>query len=232
MTTAGGNCRRCSPHAECFLVAVGGVAGPPPAHLTRMGRPGEADRLRKDGGRRRASEETTAPLDAAEAVRAKRRNERQRLREVSDVVLDGRDAGWIYDCSIDMPEPTMYYPLYEESTARVNSVVHNRENTYALVCAADGSIRVHDNEGLDKSSLLHMHNHDVGGSTHAAVSFDGTKILSAGHDGNLFVYSAGIPGVAAEFQEGKELKVPTQPHIDDLLDPEAYCIEDAKQKEE
>lgn len=80
----------------------------------------------------------------------------------------------------------------------------------------------------------HVHNGKLGRVTSVVVSFDDSFLASSGLDGGLFVWRVTIEDIKSnEAYEAPEYgEVEQTDMIDDILDPNAYALEDAKLKSE
>merc|ERR1712110_337852 len=110
---------------------------------------------------------------------------------------------------------------------------------------ANGQIRVQQlDEPRDLTMMgaqwtLSMHDNNYGYITAVSASFDGAMLLTTGADGNLFQFSYMSNEELAEKIKENKAKLPSARKaeerdkvIDDIDDPNAYSIEDAKQKTE
>jgi len=107
----------------------------------------------------------------------------------------------------------------------------SRSSQYLLSCAADGSVCAGE---LGSDAYWQGRVHGASEGTIAGLSFDDAYLLSAGHEGNLFVHkvatadqkeavlsAVGLPALADAGSSGA-----------DILEASTYSIEEAKQKEE
>mmetsp|Transcript_24697 Transcript_24697/g.74172 ORF Transcript_24697/g.74172 Transcript_24697/m.74172 type:complete len:1868 (-) Transcript_24697:86-5689(-) len=151
------------------------------------------------------------------------------------VTLDGREAEYVYECSFDMEEPSMHYPNPNESTAVVRQIRRICQNDWLALLADDGSVRFHDSRDFMQSERYVLHNAEVGGVAAIAETFDRSHLITTGHDGNIFVMTAAVHGVARPLQpperELDHISADT-PDADDITSSEHYSIEDEKQKAE
>ena len=73
---------------------------------------------------------------------------------------------------------------------------------YLLTGASNGCVRVHPLPQSHSVTSLHsywvlaMHDNHYGAVTHLATTFDDSYVVSAGADGNVFVYSANLPATS------------------------------------
>lgn len=68
------------------------------------------------------------------------------------VTLDGRDAEYAYECSFDVEEPTMYFPMPDQSTAAVRRGLRICNNEWLAFPSVDGSVRFHATQDFSESS--------------------------------------------------------------------------------
>lgn len=70
---------------------------------------------------------------------------------------------------------------------------------YLLTGASNGCVRVHrlpqphSITSLQSYWVLAMHDNHYGAVTHLTTTFDDSYVISAGADGNVFVYCANLP---------------------------------------
>ncbi|XP_046572732.1 cilia- and flagella-associated protein 44-like isoform X2 [Haliotis rubra] len=171
--------------------------------------------------------------------------------------MGGFDAGYLYECKFLtdtekstmaeqlVDEPIRAVPVLESDDVPVSVIEFSNSGQQALFGMENGMIRVQQLENkFDISDLgpywsLSIHDNNYGHVTALRTSHDGTTLLSVGADGNFFQFGfmdderlvkkiaenkAKIP--SARKQEARERA------IDDIDDPNAYSIEDAKQKSE
>jgi WD40 repeat protein len=152
------------------------------------------------------------------------------------VTLDGEDRGFLYECSLDFPEPSAWYPMHGGSTAAVRAVHHDPTSGYLLLGADDGTIRAHETDDLSCSVALPLHDGAVGRPKCLVPSFDMSRLLTVGADGNFFVLRVALDGFAERKQRSYAKLLPpfaeTEASVPDILAANFYSIEEAKQKEE
>ncbi|XP_067931339.1 cilia- and flagella-associated protein 44-like [Watersipora subatra] len=168
--------------------------------------------------------------------------------------MDDFDAGYLYQCKFTdegelqrVPEDERYKPIRTVAVDDLGetpiSVIHFSDTHKQVLCGTQtGVIRAHPLSSADFSNTnsyweLSMHDNHVGAISAIEVSYDGAYVITVGQDGNFFAYNymsqkevdeevvkAKIPS-AFKLPEDKQLP-------DDIEDPQAYSIEDAKQKAE
>ncbi|XP_059142623.1 cilia- and flagella-associated protein 44-like isoform X2 [Physella acuta] len=166
------------------------------------------------------------------------------------------DAGYLYECrflpeeekALMMPDnidkPLRAIPVSESSDIPIEVIQFSNSGQSVVFGMANGQLRVQQlNEPNDLSELgpqwtLSMHDNSYGKVTSVVSSFDGTMVLTSGADGNFFQFSFMTQEELEEKIKENKAKLPSaryieqQKLIDDIEDPNAYSIEDAKQKSE
>lgn len=151
------------------------------------------------------------------------------------VSLDGADAGFVYECTFDMPEPTMWYPMHNESTVPITLVNYEPSREYAIFGAEDGTIRFHKVDDLTESMNLPLHDGNAGPLSCIKATFDRKHLISVGCDGNFFLSKVNLGGFSLSgTTEAIELaEIPNSVEdIKDLAEEGSYSIEEFKQKSE
>eukprot|EP00054_Salpingoeca_dolichothecata_P028412 m.215633 g.215633 ORF g.215633 m.215633 type:complete len:1145 (+) comp26213_c1_seq1:4271-7705(+) len=150
-------------------------------------------------------------------------------RDTFMVVVGGDDSGYLYECSFQMELPLSAVELHNSSA--LASMATTKDNSFWVVGASDGSVRAYSCQDANTNLLLPMHDNGQGVAD-VCISFDDTHLISAGLDGNLFVYHSALSGEKLEPQQGDEIPTIEYDKVDDILDPNTYSIEEAKQKAE
>ena len=108
----------------------------------------------------------------------------------------------------------LYMHIYTHTHTHTHTYTHSSSGHYLLVGASNGSLRVHPLLPLSHSlsSLqaywsLNMHDNHTGRLTHLTTTCDDRYVISAGEDGNVFVYLANLPSVVAKETVPKSLEV-------------------------
>ncbi|KAK6165219.1 hypothetical protein SNE40_023570 [Patella caerulea] len=167
------------------------------------------------------------------------------------------DAGYLYECKFasdndksSLPEDVYNQPV--KSVAVVDSldvpitvIRFSNNGQQAIFGMENGKIRVQQlDEVFDISTMashwmLSVHDNHYGHVTGLALSFDSLKLLSVGADGNFFMFNYMEQQKLDEKIAENKAKIPSarkeddrEEPIDDIDDPNAYSIEDAKQKAE
>nr|CAB3230210.1 WD repeat-containing protein 52-like [Phallusia mammillata] len=168
------------------------------------------------------------------------------------------DAGYLYECvfpddsSSDEDatnEPIKAIPVQESSDVPITTIRFSSDRHKVFVGFQNGQIRVYpieadpeatfDLDMLGSNWNLNMHDNQHGRVTNIEESHDGSYVFSCGGDGNLFGFYSLAHEEIVKSMEGKRASLPS-PHkrsaddrlIDDIDDPHAYSIEDAKLKAE
>uniref|UniRef100_F6VRS6 Cilia- and flagella-associated protein 44 n=1 Tax=Ciona intestinalis TaxID=7719 RepID=F6VRS6_CIOIN len=176
--------------------------------------------------------------------------------------MDGYDAGYLYECVFKdedqdeevSSEPTRAIPVKappDSSDVPISRISFTTDRRKLVAGFLDGMIRVYPLEGdpelpfdLDMMGAhwdMNMHDNDTGSITNIVESYDGAYLFSGGSDGNIFGYHSLAHEEIVKSMEGKRAKLPTpkkqkrivgEMSVDDINDPQAYSIEDAKLKAE
>ncbi|KAF6034679.1 hypothetical protein EB796_007012 [Bugula neritina] len=168
--------------------------------------------------------------------------------------MDDFDAGYLYQCQFkeeaelqkipaeDRYQPIRSIPVEGLPETPISTMKFSDTHQQVLVGSQTGVIRAHPITGsdlVDTSSYwqLAMHDNQNGSITSINISYDGSYIITVGQDGNFFVYNyMSQKEVDAEVVKAKipsALKLAEDQKLpDDIEDPKAYSIEDAKQKAE
>ncbi|XP_063718325.1 cilia- and flagella-associated protein 44-like isoform X2 [Symsagittifera roscoffensis] len=176
--------------------------------------------------------------------------------------LSGFDAGFLYECqfaeseavrlSESYGEPLRWIeiPEMQEKAVSCLSQCVTKNTEMILLGLEDGKIRIQipndvsdPNEpiafnDLAKFWVLPMHDTESGSLSVVKTSANGKFLVSAGRDGNLYVFTFLPPDELEEAMAPAMLPSPrailddTAGKLEDIKDPKAYSIEDAKQKAE
>ncbi|KAK6963908.1 cilia- and flagella-associated protein 44 [Biomphalaria glabrata] len=167
------------------------------------------------------------------------------------------DAGYLYECKFSSPEeqahmmpdnidkPLRAIPVLESGDMPIHVVHFSNNGHWAMFGMANGQIRIQQlEEPRDLSMLgpqwtLSMHDNTYGKITSIVTSLDGNIVLSSGADGNFFQYlfmsqeelDEKIKENKAKLPSARRTETQGKP-VDDIDDPNAYSIEDTKQKSE
>ncbi|XP_048254045.1 cilia- and flagella-associated protein 44-like isoform X2 [Haliotis rufescens] len=171
--------------------------------------------------------------------------------------MGGFDAGYLYECKFLteeeksamaeqlVDEPIRTVPVLESDDVPVSVIQFSNSGQQALFGMENGMIRVQQLENkFDIADLgpywaLSIHDNNYGHVTALKVSYDGTTLLSVGADGNFFQFAFMDDEKLVKKIAENKAKIPSARKqeerdrtIDDIDDPNAYSIEDAKQKSE
>ncbi|KAF7483613.1 Hypothetical predicted protein [Marmota monax] len=170
------------------------------------------------------------------------------------VSLGGYDAGFLYHCEFPLcdkssnfeeqrDEPFDFRFLEDTEENPIQTIIFSFSQTMMFCGMRNGAIRVYilnQNEPL-LSSLedywhFSIHDNDYGCVKSMVTSFDDRFLITAGADNNIFVFTIFSE---LEFLKIVKAKVPspkfgieTQPPTEDIEDPKAYSIENARKKRE
>ncbi|KAH9503836.1 Cilia- and flagella-associated protein 44 [Bulinus truncatus] len=167
------------------------------------------------------------------------------------------DAGYLYECKFTSPEeqalmmpdnidkPLKAVPVLESEDVPIQVVHYSNNGQWVFFGLANGQVRVQQlEEPRDLAQLgpqwtLSIHDNTYGQITSVVTSFDGSVVLTCGADGNFFQFlfmsqeelEEKIRENKAKLPSARKVDLLGKP-IDDIDDPNAYSIEDAKQKSE
>ncbi|XP_063486095.1 cilia- and flagella-associated protein 44 isoform X3 [Symphalangus syndactylus] len=173
---------------------------------------------------------------------------------VKSKILGDYDSGFLYHCEFppcdessdfkeqkDEPIDVRYLEDTEDNPIR--TITFNINKVMMFCGMKNGAIRVYVLNQNDPSltSLVdywhfNMHDNNYGCIKSIASSFDDRFLVTAGADGNIFVFN-----IFSEFMLRKDMKakvpsprfgIETEPIPEDIEDPKAYSIENARRKRE
>ncbi|KAM6162750.1 cilia- and flagella-associated protein 44 [Erethizon dorsatum] len=170
------------------------------------------------------------------------------------VSLGGYDSGFLYHCEFppydessdfkaQKDEPFDFRFLEDTEDNPVQTITFSFNQSMMFCGMRNGAIRVyvlHPND-LSLASLEHywhfnVHDSDYGCVKRVLTSFDDRFLVTVGADSNIFIFN-----IISEFvlKKGTKAKVPsprfgieTEPIPEDIDDPKAYSIENARRKRE
>ncbi|KAL5020106.1 hypothetical protein ScPMuIL_002998 [Solemya velum] len=168
----------------------------------------------------------------------------------------GFDAGYLYECKflsddekaiMDeelVDQPIRSVAVLESDDIPISMMKYSPNGRQILLGMQNGSIRIQSLETeFDLSTLgpywrLNTHDNTYGHVTGMIVSQDNSILLSVGADGNFFHFNImdqekidkKVAAAKAKLPSAK--KAGEEKIVDDIDDPNAYSIEDAKQKAE
>ncbi|PNI53932.1 CFAP44 isoform 8 [Pan troglodytes] len=170
------------------------------------------------------------------------------------VSLGGYDSGFLYHCEFppcdessdfkeQKDEPIDVRYLADTEDNPIQTITFNINKVMMFCGMKNGAIRVYVLNQNDPSltSLVdywhfNMHDNNYGCIKSIASSFDDRFLVTAGADGNIFVFN-----IFSEFMLRKDMKakvpsprfgIETEPIPEDIEDPKAYSIENARRKRE
>ncbi|XP_069058886.1 cilia- and flagella-associated protein 44 isoform X1 [Pleurodeles waltl] len=170
--------------------------------------------------------------------------------------LGGYDAGYLYHCQFDLNEDVTEDPSLRQDEPFDVLPIENTEmnpirkmyfsnNQQLLLCGMEnGAVRVYPLEASDPQlDSLHgywslgIHDNQYGHIQAICSSYDNQFLVTCGADGNIFSFSILSQEDIEKDMRGKRAKVPSpRLHLEkekvpeDIEDPNAYSIENAKQK--
>ncbi|XP_045641123.1 cilia- and flagella-associated protein 44 isoform X3 [Ursus americanus] len=172
---------------------------------------------------------------------------------VKSKILGGYDAGFLYHCEFPLSdkssaitkkkdEPFDFRLLEDTEDNPIQTITFSIHQDMMFCGMQNGAIRVYilnqDNPSLMIEDYWHFNIHDnnYGCIKGISTSFDDRFLVTTGADSNIFVFT-----IFSEFELKKDIraKVPsprfgieTEPIPEDIEDPKAYSIENARRKRE
>ncbi|XP_043929077.1 cilia- and flagella-associated protein 44 [Protopterus annectens] len=170
--------------------------------------------------------------------------------------LSGYDSGMLYHCQFPQhknanedfskqhDEPFAFVPVENADNTSVRSIHFSKQ---LMICGMEnGTLRVYPLQANDLTLAsmhgywsLPMHDNQYGCIRSVCSSYDGQFVVSCGADSNIFVYSLLSQEDIEQAMKGKRAKIPSPRKdlilgkvVEDIEDPNAYSIENAKQKAE
>ncbi|KAL2805099.1 cilia- and flagella-associated protein 44 isoform 2 [Daubentonia madagascariensis] len=170
------------------------------------------------------------------------------------VSLGGYDSGFLYHCEFppydknsdfkeQKDEPFDFRFLEDTENNPVQTITFSINQTMMFCGMRNGAIRVYVLSQNDPSltSLedywhFNVHDNNYGCIKSIATSFDDFFLMTAGADSNIFVFN-----IFSEYMLRKDIKakvpsprfgIETEPIPEDIEDPKAYSIENARRKRE
>nr|XP_033799273.1 cilia- and flagella-associated protein 44 isoform X2 [Geotrypetes seraphini] len=173
-------------------------------------------------------------------------------------IKGGYDSGFLYHCkfpneqndpndfSLRKDEPFYVVPM-EHTDDNPIQKIHFSSNKNLMFCGMeDGAVRVYPLLSNDPflSSIqgywtLNMHDNNYGYIQALTSSYEGQFLITCGADGNIFIFSILLQEDIEKVMKVKRAKVPSprrelemEKAAEDIEDPKAYSIENAKLKRE
>ncbi|XP_037601374.1 cilia- and flagella-associated protein 44 isoform X2 [Cebus imitator] len=170
------------------------------------------------------------------------------------VSLGDYDSGFLYHCEFppcdksnnfeeQKDEPFDVHYLENTDDNPIQTITFNINKIMMFCGMKNGAIRVYvlDENDPSLTSLVNywhfnMHDNNYGCIKSIASSFDDRFLVTTGGDGNIFVFN-----IFSEFMLRKDIKakvpsprfgIETEPIPEDIEDPKAYSIENARRKRE
>ncbi|XP_059133113.1 cilia- and flagella-associated protein 44 isoform X2 [Peromyscus eremicus] len=173
---------------------------------------------------------------------------------VKSKILGNYDAGFLYHCQFppffsdsdfqnQADEPFDFRFLEDTEDNPIQTFAFSSNQTMMFCGMRNGGIRVYILSESDPSltSLkdywhFNVHDNNYGCVKGISASFDDQYLVTAGADGNIFVFSV-ISQVVAEKEAKAKVPSPrfgieSEPIPEDIEDPKAYSIENARRKRE
>uniref|UniRef100_A0A671DQ09 Cilia- and flagella-associated protein 44 n=1 Tax=Rhinolophus ferrumequinum TaxID=59479 RepID=A0A671DQ09_RHIFE len=170
------------------------------------------------------------------------------------VSLGGYDSGFLYHCELppydknsditEKKDEPFDFRLIEDTEDNPIQTITFSVNQDMMFCGMqDGAIRVYilSRNDLSLTNMenywhFNIHDNNYGCIKGISTSFDDRFLVTTGADSNIFVFSIFSE---FEFRESIKAKVPsprlgieTEPIPEDIFDPKAYSIENARRKRE
>ncbi|XP_057162733.1 cilia- and flagella-associated protein 44 isoform X3 [Ursus arctos] len=173
---------------------------------------------------------------------------------VKSKILGGYDAGFLYHCEFPLSdkssaitkkkdEPFDFRLLEDTEDNPIQTITFSIHQDMMFCGMQNGAIRVYilnqDNPSLmniEDYWHFNIHDNNYGCIKGISTSFDDRFLVTTGADSNIFVFT-----IFSEFELKKDIraKVPsprfgieTEPIPEDIEDPKAYSIENARRKRE
>ncbi|KAL4229263.1 hypothetical protein ACF0H5_012303 [Mactra antiquata] len=165
------------------------------------------------------------------------------------------DAGYLYKCKFSeedttnrdetiVDEPIQSVAVVDSEDMPINTITWSKNGMQALFGMMNGQIRIQNLEeaysiaAMGPFWCLSVHDNNYGHITSLKESYDGKVLVSTGADGNFFQFSImqqeqldqKIAENKAKLPSAKKFDEDSKP--DDINNPDAYSIEEAKQKAE
>ncbi|XP_064412807.1 cilia- and flagella-associated protein 44 [Latimeria chalumnae] len=174
------------------------------------------------------------------------------------LVMGGYDSGFLYHCHFsgtDDPnndpterwdEPLGYLPLENVDENPIQKVCFSSNKRLLLCGMENGQVRVYPLQSNDLIRIplegyweLNSHDNNYGCINGICTSYDDQFIVTCGADSNIFVFSVMPEEDIEEALKAKKATVPSprkdlekEKAVEDIEDPNAYSIENAKQRAE
>ncbi|KAK7105366.1 cilia- and flagella-associated protein 44-like [Littorina saxatilis] len=166
------------------------------------------------------------------------------------------DAGYLYKCKFteedtkakthaDMvDEPVLSVAVADSKDVPISTLKFSVSGGQVLFGMEDGSVRVqtlltpHSLANMGAFWCLPMHDAQTGRVRALALTYEQTQLMSVGDDGNFFLYNYMADEELQKRIAENKARLPSARKedldkiVDDIDDPSAYSIEDAKQKAE
>ncbi|XP_078415672.1 cilia- and flagella-associated protein 44 [Cetorhinus maximus] len=172
--------------------------------------------------------------------------------------VTGYDCGYLYHCkfteeesvnkdgSINMKEPFAFLAIEDASENPIRQMVFNSEGNLLFCGMENGAVRIYpllfndfDLKSMQIFWSLSIHDNDYGHIKRICISYDSQFLVTCGADGNIFAFSILPQEDIVELMRGRQARVPsprkdlaTDKIADDIDDPSAYSLENAKKKAE
>ncbi|MBN3326680.1 CFA44 protein, partial [Atractosteus spatula] len=172
--------------------------------------------------------------------------------------MGGYDSGFLYHCKFSeqqdaeqdplerQDEPFSFLPVQDTDRDPIRTMSFSSNRQLLLCGMQSGQVRVYplqpDSPVLPSMQgfwALSVHDNQYGALRRVCCSHDDQFVLTAGEDGNIFVFSLLPQEDLHRALEKKRAKVPSpreglekEKVAEDIEDPNAYSIETAKQKSE
>ncbi|XP_048448621.1 cilia- and flagella-associated protein 44-like, partial [Rhincodon typus] len=170
----------------------------------------------------------------------------------------GYDSGYLYHCEfsdeerineddvINKEEPFAFLAIEDASENSIRQMIFNSERSLLFCGMENGAIRIYplsfndyDLKSMQIFWSLNAHDNESGHIKRICISYDDQFLVTCGADGNIFAFSILPEEDIAELLRGKQAQVPSprrdlaiEKIADDIDDPNAYSLENAKKKAE
>eukprot|EP00798_Chlamydomonas_sp_ICE-L_P007462 gene7462-603_t len=158
------------------------------------------------------------------------------------MTLGGKASATVWHCRWDVPDvPLVYMPGFANASTTYLKFQTSGDTPYLLMGSADGVVRMQPTSGPcgpPAGKMWQIPTHDMidGQVSSAFISWDGAYMLSAGHDGTIHLKEMRLNGGKPVHKESPLENMKTlelaPPTAEDILNPNEYTLEEAKQKAE
>ncbi|XP_030383032.1 cilia- and flagella-associated protein 44 [Scaptodrosophila lebanonensis] len=152
-------------------------------------------------------------------------------RDTIWVSMAGYDAGYVYELEFGAAEPSICTMIADADDIEIHSYYIIDE--YILFGLFNGRLRINrlnleNFTDLTDYRIYPMHEANNGVMPRILTSFDGERLVTIGHDGNIFLYKWNGPKVVKNPPKKRLPEMPDMELPDDILDPDTPSLEQEK----